>query len=306
MNKLLRGGVRRYTHSIVFWLALVVTGIVAVIGASKARDVYFDDFYCVVEMIIFAVMISWLVGRENDEGIFKNKVISGHTKGCIYISELILGVGFCLLMFFIFSVIFIAINSYVITKVEVGVLARIYLDALLANVCFAVIFVTLSCIISKRAIVGIVNIIIALGIIFASYAVQSIVEQEEYYTKWRYEERTVTDEFGTYTEMIPVEEYEVKNPEYVGEPLYTLIETLYNILPYGHMTEYFALTNDWFGYNYYKRFPELNITWEASSKDLTVTKDNIADMNVNIIWSVIVNGLICATGYACFRKKELR
>lgn len=308
MSKLLRAGIRRYTHNIVFWLALVVTGIVAVIGAGEARSFYFDDVYCVVVFISFAVMISWIVGREYDEGIFRNKVVSGHTKGQIYISELILGIGSCLLMFLLFGTIFIAFNSYVFTKVSLGVCISIFFDALLVNVCFAVILVTLSCLISKRAIVAIVNMILVLAIIFASYAVQSVVEQDEYYLEWEYEEHTVTDEFGTHIEATPIEgsEYEVKNPNYIDGPIRTIFETIYDILPYGHMTEYISLTNDWFGYDYYKDYPEANVTWETSGKDLTVNKGDVAEINANLIWSMIANGTICAVGYICFRKKELR
>ena len=84
MIKLLRAGVRRYLHSVVFWLASIVTVAVAVLCANGARNFYLEDFYIMIEFIIFAVMISWLVGGEYDEGIFRNKVISGHTKVSIF------------------------------------------------------------------------------------------------------------------------------------------------------------------------------------------------------------------------------
>ena len=300
MNKLLRAGIRRYTHNIVFWLTLVVTGVIAVIGANTARAFYFNDAYCMVVFFAFAVMISWMVGRENEEGIFRNKVVSGHTKGQIYISELILGIGACLIMFFLFAGIFIALNSYVFTKVSFVVCVRIFFDALLVNVCFAVILVTLSCLISKRAIIAIVNIILVLAMIFATYAVERIVNQKEYYIEWEYEEQMVTDESGTYSYSAPIEgsEHEVKNPNYIDGPVRTVFETLYRIIPYGHMTEYISLTHAWFGYDY--------LTWETSDKNFTVTQEDIAGINTNLIWSVIVNGVICVAGYIGFRKKELR
>ena len=45
MIKLLRAGVRRYLHSVVFWLASIVTVAVAVLCANGARNFYFEDFY---------------------------------------------------------------------------------------------------------------------------------------------------------------------------------------------------------------------------------------------------------------------
>lgn len=308
MSNLLRAGIRRYTHNIVFWLSIVFTIVVSVICAKNTREFYFDDYYCVLIFFAFAVLISWIVGRENDEGIFRNKVVSGHTKGQIYISELILGVGACLILFLLFAAVFIAFNWYVFTKASLSVLIRIFLDSMLVNICFAIILVTLSCIITKRYIVAIVNIILVLALIFASYTVQSVVEQEEYRTEYEYEETLVTDEDGTHLGMITIEgsEHQVKNPNYIDGFARDICEVLYDMLPYGHITEYTYITNDWFGYDYYSNFPEMDVTWENSEKDLTVTKEVSNDITENIIWSIIVSGIVCAVGYVIIRKKDIK
>ena len=308
MSNLLRAGVRRYVRNIVFWLAIIATVVAAVICAVSTRQQYFDDFYCVIVFAALAVVISWLVGRENDEGIFRNKTVAGYTKGQIYISELILSIGTCVVMFLLFAGIFIAFNSYVFSKASLGACLGIFIDSLLANICVAVILTTVSCLISKRYIVAIVNIVLVFAMFFASYGVQGIVDQDEYVTEWDYEETVVTNEFGTHVSSTPIEgsEHQVKNPRYIDGPLRTFAETLYNILPYGHITEYCSLTNDWFGYEYYDLFPEENLTWETSDKDLTLSKDAVTEIVVNIGWSLAINIALCAIGYMCFRKKELR
>ena len=308
MQNLLYAGIRRYVRNIVFWLALIVTIVAAVLCAVSTRQFYFEDFYCSIIFFALAVIISWLVGRENDEGIFRNKTVAGYTKGQIYVSELILGVGTCVVMFLVFAGIFIAFNSYVFTKASLVACLGIFIDSLLANICVAVILTTVSCLISKRAIVAIVNIILVLALIFASYSAQRIVVQDKYVTEWDYEETVITDEFGTHISSMPIEgsEHQVKNPRYIDGPLRTVAETLYNILPYGHITEYCNITNDWFGYEYYDLFPEENLTWETSGKDLTLTKEATADICENLIWSVALNIAVCALGFICFRKKELR
>ena len=308
MSNLLRAGIRRYVRNIVFWLAIIATIVAAVICAVRTRQYYFDDFYCVIVFAALAVVISWLVGRENDEGIFRNKTVAGYTKGQIYISELILSVGTCVVMFLLFAIVFTAFNSYVFTKASLGACLGIFIDSLLVNICVAVILTTVSCLISKRYIVAIVNIVLVFAMFFASYGVQGIVDQDEYITEWDYEETVVTDEFGTHISSMPIEgsEHLVKNPRYIDGPLRTVSETLYNILPYGHITEYCYLTNDWFGYKYYELFPEMNLTWETSDKDLTLSKDAMHDIYENLIWSVALNVAVCALGFICFRKKELR
>lgn len=310
MRKLLRSGVRRYTHSIIFWLAVVVTMGAAIVCGSGTRNFYLDDVYAVIALVADAVMISWLVGREYEEGIFRNKVVSGHTKGEIFLSELILGIGACAALYFLFALIFICFNSYIFGVAPTGAVVKMLIDCLLVNICYAALLVTTSCLIPHRAIIGIVNILLVFGIAFASYSVQSIAEQEEYWTEYEYAYVEETDIDGI-TSMVgyPVEgsEYLVENPNYIDGPLRTVCETLYDILPYGHVTEYTTLTNDWFGYDYYEiYFAESGLTWETSGKDLAVSQDEIAGINRNLMWSVIVSLLICGIGYHCFRKKELR
>ena len=102
----------------------------------------------------------------------------------------------------------------------------------------------------------IVNIILALAIIFGAYTVQSVVEQDEYYTEYEYEETLVTDEYVTHFEMVAIEgsEYQVKSPNYVDGLARDVCEVLYNVLPYGHISEYAYITNDRFAYNYYDNF----------------------------------------------------
>ena len=308
MSNLLRAGIRRYVRNIVFWLAIIATIVAAVICAVSTRQHYFDDFYCVIVFTALAVVISWLVGRENDEGIFRNKTVAGYTKGQIYISELILSVGTCIVMFLLFAIVFTAFNSYVFTKASFEACLGIFIDSLLVNICVAVVLTTVSCLISKRYIVAIVNIVLVFAMLFASYGVQGIVDQDEYYTEWEYKETVITDEFGTYVSSVPIEgsEYQVKNPRYIDGPVRTIAETIYNILPYGHITEYCHITNDWFGYEYYDLFPEVNLTWETSDKDLTLSKEVVWNIYENLIWSVALNIAICALGFICFRKKELR
>lgn len=309
MSKLLRSGVRRYAHSIIFWLAVVVTVGVAIVCGSSTRDFYMDDVYVMIALVADAVMISWLVGREYEEGIFRNKVVSGHTKGKIFLSELVLGVGSCVALYLLFALIFICFNSYIFGVAPTDAVVKMFIDCLLANTCFAAILVTISCLIPHRAVVAIVNIPLVFGIAFASYGVQHIAEQEEYWTEYEYEYVEETDEYGTYMVGYPIEgsEYLVENPNYIEGPLRTVCETLYDILPYGHIAEYITLTNDWFGYDYYEKYyPESGLTWETSSNDLTVSKDEMAEINRNLMWSVIVNLFICGIGYLCFRKKELK
>jgi ABC-type transport system involved in multi-copper enzyme maturation permease subunit len=307
MSKLLRAGIRRYFHNIVFWATLIVTSIVAIFASATARSYYFDDIYCMIVFISLAVLVSCLVGNENEEGIFRNKVVSGYTKGQVYVSELILGVSACLIMFITFTLIFVAFNSYVFTKAPLGVCFDIFLDSLLVHICIAIILVTISCLVPKRVIIAIINIVFVLAMVCGSYVCQSVVNQEKYYLEYEYEETVVTDEFGTHLTSVPIDGsgYQVENPHYMDGPVRVVAETFYDILPYGHITEYIGLTTDWFGYEQYGNSHHNNLSWETSAK-VTVPQYATKEIRTNLIYSVIVIVAVYCMGFISFRKRDLR
>lgn len=307
MVKLLRAGLRRYLHSAVLWLAVAASAVAAVLCGLNARDFYLDDVYIMVVFFALAVLLSWLVGREHEEGLFRNKVIAGYTKGQIFLSELILGIGAALLLFLLFAVIFAALNAYVLQKASAWVCVRIFLDVLLANVCTAAVLVAVACLIPKRALVAIVNILLVLGISFGAYGAENLLAQEEFYTEWDYHDQTFSDESGTYVVSVPIEgsEHPVENPRYVGGAARTALELAYDLLPYGHITEQIQITTDWFGYAYYDRFPDSGESW-TSDKNLSISAQDSRQINRNLIYGALSTAVVCAAGYACFRKKELK
>lgn len=309
MSKLIRAGIRRYIRSSIFWLAAALTAALAVWSGYDTRQNQLDDFGIMTELFLFAVMLTWLVGREYDEGIFRNKVIAGYTKGTVYLSELLLGSGFCILLFLLYAVIFFAFNSYAFSVLPAGVWICSFLDFLLVNIAFAVIFVTVSCLIPHRAITGIVNLLLVFAIAHAVYNAEDVANQDEYYIEYDYEYETKTDEYGRpYKEVIPMEgsERKVKNPEYIGGWRRTFCRTVYHVLPYGHLTEYVYYSNvcDCFGYNYSIRYLTTG-TYEAAA-GYCLTKEDEREIYINLIYSVGLLAVLILGGYLSFRKKELK
>ena len=97
MFKLLHAGFHRYFKNLMFWIGLAATFICGLICSIFSRELYLEDVYILAEIVIIAVVISWIVGREFDDGIIKNKIIFGHKKIIIFLSEIILGVMVCLI-----------------------------------------------------------------------------------------------------------------------------------------------------------------------------------------------------------------
>ena len=153
-------------------------------------------------------------------------------------------------LFLVFTAVFVLFNSYVFSAIPLSAVAKILTDVLLVNICFASLTVTISCLIPHRAIIAIINILLVISIAFSSYTVESAVNQEEYYTEYQYEYTEKTDSDGnTFIEGTQIEgtEHKVKNPKYISGVVREFCEVVYDVLPYGHITEYISLTSDWFG-----------------------------------------------------------
>ncbi len=310
MSKLLYAGVRRYIKSAVFWLALAATVIIAVLSGYQARQLSLDDLFIIAEFIVMAVLITWVVGREYDEGIFRNKLVSGHTKGTVFMSELILGTGACVLLFLIFAVIFAIFNGYIFSVVPANVLIRVFINFLLVNIGIAAILITISCLIPHRAIIAIVNILLVIGMMFVSYGLDDALRQPEYYTEYAHEYTEVTDEDGTVhmeESVIPGTERKIKNDSYLDGWRRTVAQTICDILPTGHVIDDMGLLNIYFGYDYYNNYPQLGLTYETSeSSKFSMTEEEDHMLNVNLIYAPAFILAVSLTGYAIFCRKDFK
>lgn len=311
MRKLLHAGFRRYTHSIIFWIALAATVILGIFCGYEARQLTLDDIYIIAEFIVMAVLITWLVGREFDEGVFRNKVVSGHSKGAIYLSELILGIGVCILFYLIFAVGVALFNGYIFSVVPSGVLIRIFVDLSLANIGLAAILVTVSCLVPHRAIIAIVNILLVIGMMLVSYELDVALEQPEYDTEYDYEYTETTAIDGTvYMEgiEIPGTERQVKNENYLDGWKRTAVQTVHCLLPTSHLVEDMWLVQANFGYEYYNSdYSEDGETYETSpGGTFTITKEEDAALSLNLIYSAGIFLIVSALGFVLFRRKGFK
>jgi len=310
MSKLIRAGLRRYVHSHIFLRAVIVTVAIAVFCGYEARKYYFEDFYVMIFLVACAVLISWLVGREHDEG-FRNKVISGHTKGYIYFSELIMGVIGSVILYTLFAVVFLGINSYIIGHAPIGVGVKLFLCGMMACACSTAIVVTVSCMISRRAIVGLVSVLLIFALLFMSQTILSLLKRPEYFEEYDYEYTYKTDEEGnTYLEMSAIEGsmHLVENPNYIKSPLRDILNVVCRLSPFTSINEAGNITYGWFGYDMQVSVNSGNTShtiWENEA-DFSVTIEENTALNIALVFSSIELIAIGCIGYFLFRKKELK
>ena len=313
MTKLLRACIRRYTHNTIFWIAAVLTIGLGISIAHSTRMTYYDDALVIAQMLIHAVMISWVVGKEFKEGIFRNKVIVGHSKGRIYLSELICGVGIAFVLYFLCAVIFVAFNFYEVPLLPASLIVKIFVDYVLLNMCLAAIFVTISCLFSQQAIIAIANIALVLVMTTASQRLYAQLSQPQYLERYETVNTEWIDEKGNIRyreEKVEGSEYNVDNPTYVGGVKRDIYDTVYKFSPYGHIIEFVYFNMDWHGYEYFMDNPAEGMTgeetWELIIGDNEITDETIDTFSSNLIYSAILLIATSAVGYIGFRKKEFK
>lgn len=310
MYKLLRAGLRRYSHSLAFWLAIIATIVVAFDAGNGARERAVDDFCVLFLFLASAVVTVWVVGREASEGGFRNKVIIGHTKGSIFLSELILGSAFSLLLAVIFFGVFLSINRYVFSYFPVDLIVTMILDCLLSGICFTAILISLCCLITNKIASAIISILLVFAMVLGTSEIEHALLQPEYFESYASTLEQWTDEEGNvhYTEH-KIEESikKTENPAYIAEPLRTAYEVVYSISPYGHISQHIVFTYNWFGYDY--RNPNMVQSWEATAKQIAVnevSKENYKSVATNLLYCTVFLVGVCLIGYFAFRRKELK
>lgn len=313
MTKLLRACFRRYAHNTIFWIATILTITIAIVVSVSARTTFYDDAMVIAQMVIHAVMISWVVGKEFKEGIFRNKAIVGHSKGSIFLAELISAVGIAFVLYLLYAIIFIVVNFYEVPLLPVSLVVKIFVDYVLLNMCLAAIFVTVACLFSNQATTVIVNIILVLLMVAGSQRLYGELSQPQYYERYETVNSEWIDENGNirYKEVkVEGSEYLVDNPTYVGGVKRDIYETIYNLSPYGHIIEFVYFNMDWHGYDFFMKNPADGMTgeetWELIISDNVITDDTLAMFDRNLIYSCILLILASGIGYIGFTRKELK
>ena len=282
MMKLFRSGFRRYTKNIVFWICLCVSVIVGLLIGINIKDSgYIDDTYIIAEFFIFPILVSLLLGREYSDGAFRNKIVTGHSKGKVFLSECVLSVIACLALYLSICFISIVMNVGVFLSLPIGIAIKFFLGFTLLHISIVVILTVICMFIPRPAIMVVVSLLLVFGILAGANSLYNSLSAPETFTKYEIDEngkRRPTDEV-------------IENPHYVGGAKREIYTAFYYSLPAGQMTEYVNLLSPYLKDN--DNLPALN------------DEDNYI-LNICPIYSIGVIAIILSIGYISFRKKDIK
>lgn len=192
MIKLLNANIYRLKKSIVFWLLLLITAFMGIllyinynginpsscVNCNNQLGIVFFGFNS-LNWLILPIFISIFIGTEYDDGVIKNKIINGHKRSSIYISNLLVTifVSFIYSLTYIISVIII--GSILENDITISINKFIFLlfDSFLLNIVTASLFTFVSMATSSKSISGIISLIIVIwSIIITSNIMSKMAE----------------------------------------------------------------------------------------------------------------------------------
>ena len=280
MIKLLRAGFRRVFKSVIFWLGLCASFLLGVIAALNTRSCeYLDDVYIMPFFVIIATVISLLIGAEHGDGALRNKIATGHSKGNIYFANLTVFLAFSLVA----SIIYLGVFSLLMIG-HVGIFPAYALvisavGFVLVALSYTVILVSVSMMISQRAVNAVICILLVLATVFVIYAIDDALGHSQFI-------EIVTNVNGGKFETIREE-----NPRYIGGVKREILQSIEWFIPYGSMTEYMKIINPCF--------------WEYNIV-LNLTPEKESHLKILPLYSVVSLITAGTLGWYFFRKKELK
>ena len=279
MSKLLRAGFRRYFKSLLFWLALVASVVLGIISGFKVKeDAVFDDVFTVVGFILYAILLSLMIGREFGDRVIKNKIISGHTKGSIFVSEYILSVAVCLLLCSVSALIFALFNLDLFGRMLPELLVKSIVGYFLLIVSMITIIVSVCMLTSHRAGMAIAVLVLIIATCLVSYELDEMLERPEYYKQIE-----IVNGMAT---VVPGEQ---RNPNYIDRPLRDFYSFFKFIIPHGQAIDYLRMVYPW--------LEPINIT-------LRLTEEETMLLNTLPFYSIGTTLAFFSLGYFGFKKKE--
>lgn len=252
MRNLISAGFYKMRKSRIFLICMILVNVlsafltVQVYQNSLSYDVSytFEDGIFMTETImilITAVFVSLFFGTEYSDGTIRNKLIGGHTRGKIYLSQVVVNAVSCLLIYFssllvsgILGFILMGAEGVSIMKIAVYVLAG-------AGMCItdAALFTFLTMSTGTKAGASVAGLLLAFCLLCGAMFVQEKLSEKEY----MYIPKVLAEKNETAGTAITEEEELVKvpNPYYITGTKRKIFEVLLDINPCGQAVQLGAL-----------------------------------------------------------------
>ena len=234
MYKLLNAGFSRLMKNKIF-LGIVIITIIIALGLVLNRissSVFFENEiepvltnYILFIGFFIAIFTSLFVGTEYSDGAIRNKIVVGHTRKNIYLSNLIISIAVGLFIEFVYLMLVMIIGIPTLGGLQIPIdkLLFILLDMVLIIIAYSSIFNFITLICSDITIATVACILVFISMFVVSeFVVSPTANDKKYYSSY------VTNENG---EIIETQKH--LNPNYVGDFAKQVYKNILYIIPSG-------------------------------------------------------------------------
>ncbi len=233
MIKLLKAGFFRLKKDVIFWLFIFLT--IGMAGFTLFRylsvegaylDKILNEFIMYIGLFI-AIFVSIFVGKEYGQGIIRNKIIVGHSRISIFLSNLIISIVVSLLCELIYLIIVFLIGIPLFGQMQMSFsqFAIVLLNTALVIISFCSIYNFITMICSEITISISICIILFVAMFVAQAALGFTANSRKYI------EHAFWDNGNKY--IISQE----PNPNYPGDEKVKQARMLYLFVPQGQAME---------------------------------------------------------------------
>ena len=288
MYKLLNASFSRLRKNKIFLGLVILTIIIAVFMlvseylnnikyssvfgiSSNTTDILLMKFINIIGFLI-AIFTSLFVGAEYSDGTIRNKIVAGHSRKNIYLSNLIVSIVVGLILEFIYLIIISIVAIPLLGSIQMtfSQFAFILLDMIMIIIVYSSIFNFIALICSNITISTVSSLLLILIMFVIDMLLSPTANSTEYIQK-----NIVMDEQGNITYEI------VKNEDYPGKIIQTTCKTIINFNPVSQAIE-------------------------ISGNKINMNEEDFNNMKVYPLYSLGLIIIITAIGIYLFNIKELK
>lgn len=238
MIRLIKSNFSRLWKSKIFWLGIIfmfAMGIYAVfsqytaINARIGYDYNMGDLLfsgCMFMIVIAAVFIGLFIGTDYHNGTIRNKLIVGHTRKEVYLSNLIVCASALLMMHFAYFIPVIGIGFPLVgNSASAGSLIKLSLISIVSLISLCSVFLLISMLIHSKSNASVTAIIISILFMMSAMMIENKLSEPEYYEDI---DVVYTDDYGNIEEKHIDQE---KSHSYISGTKRKVYEFLYDFLP---------------------------------------------------------------------------
>ena len=240
MTKLLSANFRRLFRAPIFWFGLVASCVYTLFGVInnfyykgvmpdtviKADHTLLPDG--LILSLIVAVVVALFIGREYSDKTVRNKIITGHSRLSIYLSNLIVCSTAAAIYYVVPTLLIgLGLGAPLLGGFELTAKAFILpaLIGLLAVLGLTSLFLLVVMSIQNRTVAAVTVLILAVALMmWVTVPMREALEAPQYVEEYVFSEEV--------NDFVPTGNT-IESPAYVGGPARVALEFLYNFLPSG-------------------------------------------------------------------------